>query len=141
MRLRAVVFDDDPEIRNLLTKILELRGYEVLAFAEHRSCTLYENPSCYCKYKEACADVIITDLCMPVSTGIEFVRNQRKKGCKVKNIAIMSGDWTDSDVKKAKKYKCHIFYKPFGIEEINKWLDLCESRIDPQRRLYSWTEY
>ena len=76
---------------------------------------------------------------MPVSSGIDFINNQKKKGCKVKNVAIMSGLWSNTDIETAKNNKCRIFYKPFNITEINRWLVECEANVDPGRVLNSWT--
>ncbi len=139
MRLRAVIFDDDDEIRNLLVKICQLRGYEVLSFSDHNSCAITREHACLCSYRESCVDIIITDLCMPASTGIEFIKKQKEKGCKVTNIAIISGDWSNEDIEKAKDYGCTIFHKPFSVDEINLWLNECEKKTDPSRVLYSWT--
>jgi hypothetical protein len=41
----------------------------------------------------------------------------------VKNIAVMSGGWTEEDKKKVKKLGCMIFEKPFSMFELKKWLD------------------
>jgi len=32
-----------------------------------------------------------------------------------------------------------MFYKPFNINDIDKWLNECELNIDFVRVLYSWT--
>jgi hypothetical protein len=47
----------------------------------------------------------------------------------------MSGDWTDSDLKSAQAIGCHIFHKPFDINEMLKWIDDCAKKINPERNL------
>ena len=75
---------------------------------------------------------------MPNINGLEFVENQIKKGCKVKNLALMSGAWSDSDLQYAQRLGCQPFHKPFTIDEINKWLDECEKKINYKRVLTDW---
>ncbi len=72
---------------------------------------------------------------MPNMTGLEFIENQRKKGCKVPCMAIMSGSWTDAELEQAESLDCNLFRKPFGIDVINRYLDECEIRIVPDRTL------
>ena len=73
---------------------------------------------------------------MPTVTGLEFIKRRREKGCKIKFRALMSGDWTDSDLQNAQELSCHVFHKPFILEML-MWLDDCRKRIDPERKLYN----
>jgi hypothetical protein len=75
---------------------------------------------------------------MPNITGLEFVENQIKKGCKVKNVALISGAWSESDLEYTQRLGCQPFHKPFTIDEINEWLDECENKINPNRLLSDW---
>lgn len=137
MRPRAFVLDDDQEIRSLITSILDKRGYEVLSFSEPRFCPVYLDGECPCPKNYTCADVFVSDNNMPNITGLEFVENQLRNDCKViiRNIALMSGAWTDDELNQAQRLGCKIFSKPFTIAEIERWLDECEKRIPPYRKL------
>jgi DNA-binding NtrC family response regulator len=137
-RIRALVFDDNELICSLLWKFLEKRGYEVFTFLDPDSCPLHRTPSCNCPMDHACVDIIITDINMPNVSGLEFIEDQLKKGCKVKNIALMSGKWSDYEVEYAKRLGCQFFRKPFGLDELNEWLDGCEKKIDTNRALSNW---
>jgi len=77
---------------------------------------------------------------MPNMKGLEFIQRQVQKGCRgiVQNKAVMSGTWTDADIAYAGSLGCRIFEKPFMIEEIHRWLDECEKRIDTARKLIEW---
>lgn len=130
--------DDDGILRGLLRQILEGRGYEVLTFSNPGLCPLYNEGSCRCTDGEACGDIIISDVSMPNVSGLDFVERQKKMGCKVKNVALMSGAWSGSDVEKAKSLGCKVFQKPFPLAEIEEWLDECEKEIDPGRILTDW---
>jgi len=74
---------------------------------------------------------------MPNTTGLEFIENQIRHGCKAieKNKALMSGKWTDTELIQAKRLGCKTFEKPFKTSELLSWLDECEKRIDPNRKL------
>ena len=47
----------------------------------------------------------------------------------------MSGDWSDSDFQRAQTLGYRVFIKPFKMDEMDNWLDECETRIDPTRQL------
>ncbi len=139
MKVRAFVLDDDITIRDFVSSILEKRGYEVLSYPEPLSCHVYLDSKCPCPRQYACGDIFITDINMPGLTGLAFIDNQIRNGCKaiVLNKAVMSGAWTDSELDYARKLGCEVFRKPFESDQINTWLDQCEKRIDPNRKLVS----
>ena len=138
MKIRAFVFDDDEAVRLLLSIILQERGYEVHAFSEPGACPLFLDSPCPCPLGYTCADIIITDINMPNITGLEFIENQIKHGCKVKNFAVISGYWSDSKIKHAIELGCMIFNKSFEEDKIIDWLKQCENRIDQDRKLWGW---
>ena len=75
---------------------------------------------------------------MPIKTGIDFLEEQIKKGCKCKHLALMSGNFSDEDISRAKSLGANIFKKPFKLKEITNWLDQIEKDIDPKRQLSDW---
>ena len=72
---------------------------------------------------------------MPTQTGLELMKDRKQRGCKTKYRALMSGDWTDSNLKYAKELGCRVFHKPFNLNEMLQWLDKCHERIEPEREL------
>ena len=50
----------------------------------------------------------------------------------------MSGDWTESNLKKARDLGCHIFHKSFDINEMFQWFDECSEKINSKRKLYDF---
>lgn len=137
-RIRALVFDDDQVVRELLSSVLLRRGYEVYAFSEPGVCPLVSERQCPCPARYSCADIIITDLNMPNMTGLDLIENQIDRGCKVRNLAVLSGDWSDHEVKRASQLGCMTFSKPLRVAELNEWLNQCEKGIDPERKLWNW---
>lgn len=123
MSLKVFVLDDDELIRATLTNFLQQEGYQVYSFSQPDHCQLYYTDRCVCKKDEPCADVIISDLNMPGQNGMQFIENQIRKGCKVRHIAVMSGDWGDPAIQKAREMGCLVLQKPFSILTLRKWLD------------------
>jgi len=119
--IRAVVIDDEDVIRDLIYDILKKRGYEVYVSSDPLCCPIYLDCECPCPDEHYCTNIIITDINMVNMTGLEFIKHQKSHGCKVQNIAVMSGCWTDEDIEQAKSLDCHMFKKPFNIDEIEKW--------------------
>jgi len=137
MRIRALVLDDDAEIRGMLVRLLNERGYEVLAYSEPETCPVYLDPGCGCPRDQACADIILTDLCMPKASGVDFIEAQARGGCKtdIRNKAVASAFWTSRERLRAGMLGSMTLDKPFQMSLLRKWLAECESRIRPGRRL------
>lgn len=80
---RVMVIDDDEQIRELLRKTLERDGYEVITAANgDEGIRLHR-----CKS----ADVIITDILMPVKEGVSTIHELLSEFPDVKIIAITGG--------------------------------------------------
>jgi CheY-like chemotaxis protein len=141
MKIRAFVFDDDEIVRSLITTVFERRGYEVYGFSEPRACPLLLDRECPCPKDHVCADIIISDLNMPNMSGLELIENQIKHGCKTPNFALISGDWSESELKRAQEIGCMTFSKPVGVGELTDWMNQCEKRIDPKRQLWDWSQH
>lgn len=135
---RVLVFDDDDSIRNMLWHYFDARGYEVFTFPHPRACPIVTASTCACALNESCADVIISDLNMPFMKGLQFLEQQLSKGCRVKHLALMSGDLTEDDRQRAQSLGITVFKKPFGFQEIDQWVRTAEHAIAPTRQLADW---
>ena len=141
MRPRALVFDDDPMIRQLLWGIFDRRGYEVFTFPDPGLCPLHRKGQCVCDSDKSCTDVILSDLQMPCVKGLDFIEELRGKGCHCRNIALMSGAWSELDIIRARDLGCRLFAKPFHLSEILDWLTQVESTLVPDRKLQDWLSF
>ncbi len=137
MKIRAFVLDDDEDMRSIVSSMLEERGYEVLAFSQPLNCKVFLERGCPCPRGNACGDIFLIDINMPGMNGLEFIEHQVEHGCKAmaQNKAIMSAHVTDEQRKEAKRLGCEVLVKPLAEKRLGRWLDRCEKRIDPDRKL------
>ena len=133
--MRVLIFEDDDILRSTLKYILEGLGHEVLTYSDPGLCPVYDSIDHNCPLDHACGDKIISDVNMPTQTGLELMKIRKQKGCKTKYRALMSGDWTDSNLKYAQELGCRVFHKPFNLDELLQWLDDCSKEIEPDRKL------
>jgi len=140
--LRILVFDDHQEILDLLQAVLDSRGgYEVLTYPHPGACPLIDgNESCSCPDGQACTDIILSDINMPVMRGMDFIEKQIGKGCQCRHLALMSGDYTRNDLQRASELGLKFFQKPFTVADIFDWLDQIEQDINPDRQLTDYKE-
>ena len=135
MKYRTILCEDNESVREILSFILRQQGHEVYSFKDAGDCPLNSLSECKCNHINPCSDIIISDVLMPKVSGLEFIKNLRKNGCKIKNIALVSGYWTEEYISQAEELGCFVFHKPDLPEALFKWIDTCEKNIDPQRVL------
>lgn len=137
MRLRIIVVDDEKVVRDVLEDFFTALDYEVLTSTEPTACPIYSGGECPCGPGEVCGDFLLTDNRMPRMSGIQFIQDQIRAGCKgvTANKAIMSASFTEGELEEVKKLECRVFKKPFSLAEIEKWVDENKKNIDPDRRL------
>lgn len=134
---RVILFEDNLDLRNLLEQFLSRKGYEVLAYEDPSSCRLNQSHDCQCTSNDICADIIITDIDMPNVSGLEFIDSQMSKGCKIQNVAVMSGAWTEEKRIQVGRLGFTVFQKPFPLTSLKEWLDTCVDNMD-SKNLYDW---
>ena len=108
---KATVFEDEDSIRTMVGQLLEEHGYAVQT---------YDSPIRAERSSEP--DLIVSDIRMPEMTGIEYVRQLRSNGCRVRHIALMSGDWHIKDLREAEFLGCKVFHKPFPMRDLSAWV-------------------
>jgi DNA-binding response OmpR family regulator len=139
-KIRIILLEDTDSIRNSLKKMLTVLGYEVFSFPNPMMCPLQTKPDYRCGDNQTCADIIVSDLDMPNMTGLNFIENQRKRNCKCRYVALMSGFWTEENLSRAHKLGCKVFTKPFPVQALFEWIDEAKRHIEPARELRRWFE-
>jgi two-component system, OmpR family, response regulator RegX3 len=81
---RILVIDDDEQVREVLSLMLEHEGYDVITAANGLDGVNL--------YKENGADLVITDILMPGMGGVQTIMELRLISPEVKVIAISGGD-------------------------------------------------
>ena len=127
-RLKAIVVDDDPLVRSLVSGVLARRGYEVVSYSDPVFSPQYESASCPCPAAKLCPDVIITDLEMPYVNGLDFIECQRRKGCRCRHVALMSDGCSKADLQRGAQLGVAFITKPFHPQQFCAWLDEIEQR-------------
>jgi len=134
LRPRILIYEDNEILLSTLKFVFSELGYEVFAFSEPKMCQAFDSVDLTCPADLACADVIISDVNMPTKSGLDLIKERQQKGCKIKYRALMSADWTDSDLKSAHELDCYIFHKPFDLKEMLRWLDGCRDELNRERK-------
>lgn len=137
-KTKVLFLEDDALINEMFTKAFRNYGYEVYSFDTPAVCPLQEHKECRCSEKQTCVDIILTDIKMPLMSGLEFIEIQRKKKCKCNNIAIMSGNISVEARMRAKELNIQLFEKPVALEELVGWFKEVENTLDLDREHLNW---
>lgn len=114
-RKRILVIDDEPTALDLLRRILEMNGYEVLSAVNgQKGVELFQQQPC---------DLVITDMVMPVKDGLQTILDLRSEEPDLPVIAISGGGTISKE-----RYLAVAGYldnvitiaKPFAIEDITQ---------------------
>ena len=138
MKLRVIVLDMDESIRNLITLIAQKKGHEVIALSEPIVCPLYSDLDCCCSQEHACGDLMIISNRMAKMSGLKLIKKQLEGGCKgasQNKLVLSTSPMEDEVFSFANQLGCKLIMEPFKVSEISKWIDECEKKIDPNRRL------
>lgn len=117
-RLSVLLADDSPANRQLIIRLLELRGHSVVA-TENGVQALRA-------WKEGDFDVILMDMQMPRMDGIEATTAIRERETGDHHVAIvaLTGNTSDSDRERCEKAGMQAFLsKPFRAEELYKAIE------------------
>ena len=109
--MRVLVVDDDLEIRELLTKALSRDGHIVVAVG---TAVAAENVI----FDEQGADVVVLDLGLPDSTGIELCQRLRKAGCVTPILMLTAHSEVARRVESLDAGTDDFMGKPFAIAEL-----------------------
>ncbi len=119
---RILVVDDDVSIRNSLKKALTLAGHEVVE-AENGEDALVT-------YRAAGPDLVMTDVYMPGTDGIEGTIRMLMEFPQAKVIVMTGGGWAEKDVildNAQQLGAVGTLAKPFSVQEV---MDAVRSALD-----------
>jgi signal transduction histidine kinase len=108
---RVLVVDDEPSVRRLLARILRSRGYDVFETEDAHSALAFMGSA------TRPMDLVVTDIVMPVMTGVRFAEQIRSKWPAVK-VLFVSGFPTPDTVPTPEMSSIPLLAKPFTPEQI-----------------------
>jgi two-component system, NtrC family, response regulator HydG len=107
-----ILIDDDLDLLDLLTSFFKQRGFKVLAFSNAEE-ALIELES-----KRAEADVVISDLKLPVMSGMEFIRRAKKSNANLPIILMTSEGSVETAVEAIETGAYDFVLKPLHIPQL-----------------------
>ena len=108
--MRALVIEDDPDLREQVAKYFSDEGFVVDTAADGEQ-GLY-------KATEFPVDLAIVDLGLPKLSGVEIVKQARKKGCAYPILILTARDGWESKVAGLEAGADDYLVKPFHKEEL-----------------------
>lgn len=128
--LKIIVFEDDQLTAQLLKKLLNSFGHAVIIHSNPLSCPIFSSSTNKCPKASPCADVILSDIVMPGMNGIEFLKFQKDRGCKILDEykALMSATVTHEQETTIGALGFKFFNKPFKTLNIIEWLNECSMK-------------
>lgn len=108
-----LVIEDDDLIRSLIHRALTKAGYEVTVAANGRKGLA--------AFRDAPADLVVTDIIMPDTEGLEVIIELKRRAPALKIIAMSGGGaaWNSDYLRMAEKLGAsRILHKPFSPSDL-----------------------
>jgi DNA-binding response OmpR family regulator len=120
----VLVIDDEDSMLLAMERILSMAGYKVLCASN--------GDEGLNKFRQHSADVVVTDIFMPVKEGIETISELRKEFSTVPIIAMSGNPFSESGFVAAKAVGAtHVLPKPFRSDELLRTVsEALQSRPD-----------
>ena len=113
--IRVLLVDDDDLSRGAVHKMLERAGYAVHSTSKGSEAIV--------RYKTERSDLVITDLIMPDTDGLEIIQELRRMDPAVRILAISGGGRVDAEeyLSVARKFGAlEVLPKPFTGQELKQ---------------------
>ena len=114
---RIVVAEDDFEMRRLVADCLRKEGYEVHEVADGAQLLLRIEDSFYLRQVPTPVDLFVTDIRMPIYTGLEIVHGMREAGLTMP-VVIMTAFGNPETRECAESMGAVLLDKPFKMEAL-----------------------
>jgi two-component system response regulator MprA len=108
--MRVLVVDDEPAVREVLARILEVEGFEVALAGDGRAAVRSQ--------ASAPADAVLLDVLMPGLDGLEVCRRLRDTGDRTPVLMLTARDGVGERVAGLEAGADDYLPKPFALEEL-----------------------
>jgi CheY-like chemotaxis protein len=112
---RILVAEDDPEMRKLIVESLREDGNDVQETPDGGRLLVELTHGTHCNYENV--DLIVSDIRMPVCTGLQIVEALRAAHCAVP-IVLMTAFGDDQTRAHAESLGAVLFDKPFALDDL-----------------------
>jgi len=116
---RIVVAEDDFEMRRLVADCLRKEGYDVLEVADGAELLLHVENSLFLRHLLAPADLFVTDIRMPVYSGLEIVGGMRDAGIEIP-VVVMTAFGNAETRERAEQLGAVLIEKPFKMAALRE---------------------
>lgn len=125
-KLRIVIADDEPDVREFLSRACQLCGFEVVGVAENgvqltRCCA------------DCSPDLILTDVMMPKVDGLTALGEIREQVA-IPSIVITAHDRPELRLQAAEFGAVAYLIKPVSLASLRDILKIAEQRVAESRR-------
>jgi len=129
--LRILIIDDDPGCLDSLKSSLELSGHDCEAFTQPKKAIK--------AYKKNRHNIIITDMKMPVMTGLEVLKEIKSVNSEAKVIIITAYGDVETAISAVNNHAYAFFGKPLNFNELMETLEKAEK--DQEAKKLTREEY
>jgi two-component system, chemotaxis family, chemotaxis protein CheY len=115
-----LIIDDDDDLRDTLVVLLEDQGYSVIAASDGESGVR--------AFGEARPDLVLSDVIMPNSNGVDAIRRMREIDPTVRIVAMSGGSISGDDhqLRMAKEAGAmEVLPKPFEVDDLVAVVERC----------------
>lgn len=118
-----LIIDDEICIRDSLKIYFQDAGFKVTTATDPSFCPLFCRGT-RCRDKPSCADVVLTDLNMPIADGLTFLETTLRAGChgSPRKTALMTARLSEADALRLDRMGSHYFPKPTPLNNIHAWI-------------------
>jgi len=134
-KLRILIIDDEECIRDSLALYLTEQGHETLTFEQPTKCPAFNDHAC--GLNGACADIILVDHNMPGISGLDYLKQLTRHGCRVlpPNRILMTGDASPELTTEVLQMGCKIVQKPLRFDQLEDIVNTAKVFISDNRSL------
>lgn len=125
--MNILVIEDDPKIREGLVELLKNDGNDVDSAENGEIGIEYINKKNY--------DIVLTDLIMPISNGMDVLRAAKKNTSKTQIIFITAFATVENAVEAIKAGASEYITKPFKVDEVKIKIQKVIAEADFKKRL------
>jgi CheY-like chemotaxis protein len=114
----VLVAEDDRDMLDVLVEVLTCEGYDVQEVTDGGRLLVALTNSARCRYEDG-VDLLVSDISMPVCTGLQIVEGLRAAHCFVP-VILITGSVDERTRHKAALLGAVLLEKPFALDVLKR---------------------